>query len=130
MAKIEYEIEKSVREEMIYQMLDIARGKERKAIDLYLEWCEAGQVDPEPEVSDLVSWKIECAISSDFAHLYREKLPEGVFGSQYEHGYVRIKQENARKAAKRREEREKSRAFRNGDLSGPDLLRSMLTIKF
>lgn len=128
MAKTEYEIEQPIRDEFICQMMDVARGKERKAIDLYLEWHNAGEVDPEPEISDLVSWRIECAISSDFRHLYRAKLPEGTFGSQYEGEYLKIKRENARRAAVKKAQREKSRAFRNGELSGEDLLRSMFTL--
>ncbi len=117
-----YAIEQSQRMEIIVQMLEAAKGraKEQQAINSYVAWCEAEESYPEPDVSGIVSWRIECAIATDIRHLYREERPEGVFGSEYSGEYLRIKREAARKAEARKRARDAE--------TGIEMLRTLFTL--
>lgn len=117
----EFEYDQQTRMSLVVEMLEAAgdNGHQAQAINSYVRWYEQGQSYPEPDISGLVTWKMECAITSDLAHIYREKLPEGTFGSQYGREYIRIRRENARRAAQRR---------KNKQQSGMGLLRSLMTL--
>jgi hypothetical protein len=110
-AHMQYEIPENERKALVREMLREAasNGHQTRAIQLLVDWHEGGKQGEEPELSGLVSWKMECAIFSDLTHIYREKLPEGVFGSQYNREFIRIKRENARKAARQAAKRELDR---------------------
>jgi hypothetical protein len=107
----EYEIPESERKALVREMSQAAadNGQQTRAIQILVDWHEGGRQGEEPDLSGLVTWKMECAISSDLTHIYREKLPEGHFGSQYDREFIRIKRENARKAEQRRRTREAQR---------------------
>jgi hypothetical protein len=99
-----YELEADVRTKLVGEMISAAAdsGPQTRAIMTLVQWHEEGAQGEEPDLSGLVTWKVECAIASDLAHIYREKLPEGVYGSQYDRQFVKLKEKNARRAAARR----------------------------
>lgn len=121
-----FEHSAQVRSNLTKEMLDAAKGrtKDLRAISLYIDWHESDESGQEPDVSLLVSWKTECAISSDLSHIYRAARPEGVYGSEYSGEYRRIRHENARKAAARRESVAARKAREDDRLS---TLRKLLT---
>jgi len=116
-----YEFDNTARMTLVAEMLGAAKGKpkEQQAINSYVAWHQAEETYPEPDVSGLVSWSVECAIASDLGHIYRAKRPEGVFGSEYTGEYRKIKAANARKAAARRAKKNQT---------GMDKIRAALTI--
>jgi hypothetical protein len=100
----DYVFESDVRVRLVGEMLTAAAnsGHQTRAIMLITQWHEDGKQGEEPDLSGLVSWKMECAISTDLTHIYREKRPEGVFSSQYSREFINLKRENARRAARAR----------------------------
>jgi hypothetical protein len=99
----DYEFEADERTKMVGEMISAASdsGPQTLAIMTLTQWHEDGEQGEEPDLSGLVSWKMECAISTDLAHIYRAKRPEGVYGSEYNREFIRIKRENKRRAAAR-----------------------------
>lgn len=104
MARIDHQLPATIRMELVVEMLTAAEGnaKQAQAINAYVSWHEADKRYPEPDVYALVSRTAEDAITSDLAHIYAGKLPEGTYGSQYERKFVSLKEANARRAAARR----------------------------
>jgi hypothetical protein len=66
-----------------------------------------------------LTWKMACAISTDLKHIFREERPEGVYGSEYERTFVRLRQEARRMA--------RIRQSRKGP-DGLDTLRNLLSL--
>lgn len=99
----DYQFESIERTALVGEMLSAAadNGAQTRAIMLLAQWYENDEQGEEPDLSGLVSWRMECAISTDLKHIYRAKRPEGVFGSEYDREFIKIKRENARKAAAR-----------------------------
>lgn len=103
----DYQFEADERVKMVGEMISAASdsGPQTVAIMVLTQWYEDGEQGEEPSLSGLVSWKLECAISTDLAHVYRAKRPEGVYGSEYSREFIRIKRENKRRAAARNKAR-------------------------
>lgn len=99
----DYVFESDERTKLVGEMLSAAAdsGHQTRAIMLLTQWYEDGEQGEEPDLSHLVPWKTECAISTDLHHIYRAKRPEGVFGSEYDREFIKMKRENARRAAAR-----------------------------
>lgn len=99
----DYQFEADERMKLVGEMLSAAanNGQQTVAIMTLAAWYDDGEHGDEPDLSDLVTWKMECAISTDLHHIYRAKRPEGVYGSEYNREFIRIKQENKERAARR-----------------------------
>jgi hypothetical protein len=99
----DYQFESHERTKLVGEMLSAAAssGPQTRAIMLLTQWYEDGEQGEEPDLSGLISWKMECAISTDLTHIYRAKRPAGVFGSEYSREFIGLKRENARRAALR-----------------------------
>lgn len=123
-----FEYSPAERSDFVKEMLDAAAGNTKAAraqllaIEDLRSWYANGEQGEEPVIEDIegLTWKMACLISSDMAHIFREELPEGTYGSVYERGFVKARQEAKAKAAARRRVRESS-----GSLSA---LRAALTI--
>lgn len=96
--------------DFVKEMLDAAAGNTKAAraqllaIETLRHWYANGEQGPEPEIDDIpgLTWAMECMISTDLRHIFREERPEGVYGSEYERSFVRARQDAARKAEARR----------------------------
>jgi len=104
------------RHDFVKEMLEAAMGNTKAAraqllaIEDLRSWYANGKQGEEPVIEDIegLTWKMACMISSDMAHIFREELPEGVYGSVYEREFVKARQAAKRKAEARRIVRESS----------------------
>lgn len=99
------------RHDFVKEMLEAAAGNTKAAraqllaIEDLRSWYANGEQGEEPVIEDIdgLTWKMACLISSDMHHIFREVRPAGVYGSEYERGFVRARRDAKRKAdAKRR----------------------------
>jgi hypothetical protein len=72
------------------------------ALAEYWATVAPGFADGEPTADDLkgVTWKVETALSADFANIHQPELPPGVHGGEYSRDHLRLRG-HARQAALR-----------------------------
>lgn len=88
------------------------------ALALAEYWATASPGDdsaePAPESSwGKISWKIECALTADFAAIHQPPKAPGVYGGEYSREYVRLRKDARRAAllaARERRQREERTA--------------------
>lgn len=115
------------RHDFVKEMLAEAAGNTKAAraqllaIEDLRSWYVNGERGEEPVIEDIegLTWKMACLISSDMAHIFRAERPAGVYGSEYDRGFIKARREARRKAQARQTKR---------NPSGMDLLRAALTI--
>lgn len=99
MVKPKFEHDGQLRQELLAELG--AAVRDRKPHRLYFERLrdfyadrEPGDRGEPPTGDDIpgLTFKVAAILDSDFTHIFIAKRPEGVYGSQYERGYIRMRE--------------------------------------